>query len=258
MSGPATAEPRTISAIPGRARVHLPAWSGRGQYQLEKRVRQVPGVRRAEANALTGNILVFFDPQTTDPNALHAALDAAQRETAAAPEEPPPPPVIEEENGRFRRARIAVRGLDRDPGVARRLVERLERRLGVHAHPSALTGRVLVEFDDDHTSLTDILAEIADVELPALPGEDRPAHPLDPRPLVQSATRTTGAASAWACSPPAAWPARSSAPWWPAGPPPPPPFWDCCAASPPSATACAGSWGFTPPTWFSAPPASSP
>jgi calcium-translocating P-type ATPase len=196
MNGAVTTEPRTLSDTPGRLRVHLPAWAGRGQYLLEKRLRQVPGVRRAEANSLTGNVLIFFDPRTTDRAALQAALDAGQHEAAQGPaEEPPPPPVLQEEvNGNLRRARIAVRGLDRDPHLSRRLVEQLERHPGVHARPSQLTGRVLVEFDDHHISLTDLLAEIAHVELPALPGEDRPAHPLDPRPLVQSSTRTAGAA----------------------------------------------------------------
>jgi calcium-translocating P-type ATPase len=173
----------------------LPAWSGRGKYQLERRLRQVDGVRSAKANPLTGNVLIQFDPRTTHLPNLHTALATAPQELGDAPDDSPPPPAIEEtENGTIRRARIAVRGLDRDPHLSRRVVERLQRHPGVHARPSPLTGRVLVEFDDHRVSLTDILAEITHIELPALPGEDRPAHPLDPRPLVQSATRTIGTA----------------------------------------------------------------
>src|SRR5262249_42754912 len=38
------------------------------------------------------------------------------------------------------------------------------------------------------------LACVTEVELPDLPGEDRPAHPLDRAPLLHSASRTVGAA----------------------------------------------------------------
>ncbi|MBA2277119.1 MAG: haloacid dehalogenase, partial [Chloroflexia bacterium] len=105
------------------------------------------------------------------------------------------PPALRERRGQTRRVRIAVRGLDRDPDLARRVVEHLERRPGVQrATASALTGRVLVEIADDAMAFADVVADVADLELPALPGEDRPTHPLEPGPLVRSATRTVGAA----------------------------------------------------------------
>jgi calcium-translocating P-type ATPase len=63
----------------------------------------------------------------------------------------------------------------------------------VRATASALTGRVLVEFQARDVSLYDIVATVADLELPAMPGEDRPKHPLDPAPLRQSAARLLGA-----------------------------------------------------------------
>ena len=53
---------------------------------------------------------------------------------------------------------------------------------------------MLVEYDEHLTDLQDLLSEVADLELPDLPGEDRPTHPLDPGPLVQSSSRTIGAA----------------------------------------------------------------
>src|SRR5437764_10513826 len=89
---------------------------------------------------------------------------------------------------------VAVGGLERDPHLSRRIVDRLERHPGVRVRANPLTGRVLVEIANAEVTLDDLLADVADVEAPALPGEDRPAHPLDPAPLLQSATRTVGAA----------------------------------------------------------------
>jgi calcium-translocating P-type ATPase len=197
MSDVRTAEPQVLSAVPGRLRVHLPGWPGGGAALIERRLRQVTGVRRVEANPLTGNVLTVFDAGAVARDTLLAALRSAGDETATAPAEPPaaPPPAVEEAGpGQVRRARIAVRGLDRDPRVVTRVLSRLRQRLGVvRAHASPLTGRVLVEYDDDKADLTDLLAEVAGVELAPLPGEDRPAHPLDPSPLYQSATRAVGA-----------------------------------------------------------------
>jgi calcium-translocating P-type ATPase len=129
------------------------------------------------------------------PDALLPVAQSATREANSAPEEDhPPPPVIEEEqDGPIHRARIAVRGLDRDPSLARRILERLQSHRGVRAWASMLTGRVLVEYSELETPLNELLAEVARVELPPLPGEDRPAHPLDPSPLWQSVSRTLGA-----------------------------------------------------------------
>ncbi|MFL5660244.1 MAG: HAD-IC family P-type ATPase, partial [Ktedonobacteraceae bacterium] len=104
------------------------------------------------------------------------------------------PPAIQEKQGRTIRVRVAMRGLDRDPHLAKRVVERLESQPGVHAGANPLTGRVLVEFEEQRADLNDLIALVADLELPELPGEDRPAYPLDPGPLIQSMTRTVGAA----------------------------------------------------------------
>jgi hypothetical protein len=41
---------------------------------LETRLRRLPGVLRAEANPLTGNLLLCFDPRQTTQAALLAAL----------------------------------------------------------------------------------------------------------------------------------------------------------------------------------------
>lgn len=102
--------------------------------------------------------------------------------------------VLRERVGVLGRARIAVRGLDRDGDLARRLVASLRKRPGVgRVSASRLTGRVLIEFDDHQIDLEDLIAHVAGMELPELLGDDLPSHPLDPTPLIQSAARTTGA-----------------------------------------------------------------
>jgi hypothetical protein len=80
--------------------------------------------------------------------------------------------------------------MERGPHLAKRVIDRLLRHPGVHASVNPLTGRVLVEFSEHEVKLEDL---ISDVELPDLPEEDRPAYPLDPGPLIQSASRTIGA-----------------------------------------------------------------
>ncbi|MGH2507665.1 MAG: haloacid dehalogenase, partial [Ktedonobacteraceae bacterium] len=186
-------EAQIIHTMPGRLRVHLPGWSGQGERLLEAHVRQFRGVRRVQANALTHNILVQFDPQTLSEATLLAEIQ--QIDLTKFVESLPkiePPHVATEKRGPMVRARIAVRGLDRDPQVGKQVLTRLAERPGVRAYISHLTGRVLVEFAEHEVELTDLLADIADVELPDVPGEDRPTYPLDPGPFLQGAMRTLG------------------------------------------------------------------
>ncbi len=197
-------EPTVLSSVSGRLRAHLADWSGLGQRELEHRVRRLPGVRRAEANPLTGNVLVTYDPAVTAGATLLDRLRdlaltlAAGRPPTGATAEPAtvrpeqPPPALREGAGRHRRARIAVRGLDRDPSLVRRVTQQLQRFPGVRARASPLTGRVLVEYDAHLSDLQDLLAQVSDVEMPDTFGEDRPTHPMDPAPLVQSAGRAIG------------------------------------------------------------------
>jgi cation-transporting P-type ATPase I len=188
-------KPSILSSIPGRIRIHLPNWSGHGQRRLEQRVRKLPGVRRVEANSLTGNILIGFDPQTTNESAILSALNTADWETNGQTEDKPLPPVIHEGvSGSMHHARIAVRGLDRDPRVAGKVLEHLRKFVNVRVRASQLTGRILVEYDANQVDLHELLAKVSDAELPDLPGEDRPAHPLDRAPLFHAAARTIGAA----------------------------------------------------------------
>ena len=221
MSIAVAAEPRLLRTVPGRARVHLPGLSELDAPVVEAQIRCAPGVRVVEASPLTRNVLVLYDRRATSEEAVLAAVRACERgaapETREAGETGPSgssgsdaaararrdaspagragaPRVLSSGRGRGGRARIAVRGLDRDPDLARRVVERLERRPGVRASANPLTGRVLVLFDAHQEDIRTLLSDVVAVELPDLPGEDNPTHPLDPAPLIQSAARTTGAA----------------------------------------------------------------
>ena len=197
-------EPSLVHDVPGRVRVHLPELSTDNRRDLENVLRHQPGIQSVQANPDTGNVLIRFSPGLTDSRTVLGMVGAAARQSGPSlrnghrngsvpvrEASPAPPPAVEEREGQTRRARIAVRGLDRDPETARRVVEHLERLPGVKARASVLTGRVLVEWTSHHLDIEDLISEVANVELPDVPGEDRPTHPLDPGPLQQSATRLT-------------------------------------------------------------------
>ena len=191
------AEPTVLSSVAGRLRAHLADWSGTGARDLEGHLRRIPGVRRADANPYTRNVLVSYDPAaTTGPTLLGRLRDLASVPDGVGADlrpEPAQPSAVREGDGRDRRARITVRGLDRDPSLAHRITQGLKRIPGVRlVRASPLTGRVLVEYDAHLADLQDLLAHVSDVELPDTFGEDRPLHPLDPVPLVQSAGRAIG------------------------------------------------------------------
>ncbi|HEY3993321.1 MAG TPA: haloacid dehalogenase, partial [Ktedonobacteraceae bacterium] len=189
--GVVSAEPRVLHTIAGRVRLHVPGWSGQGKRQIEAQLHQMQGIERVQANPATGNVLISFDPATLNERTIiHAVQTLDLEHLRDQRAEPVPPPVTREKQGKTVRARIAVRGLDRDPHLAKHVVERLEKRFGVRAHANPLTGRVLVEFTEREAELDDLIAEVADLELPDLPDEDRPAYPLDPGPLIQSVART--------------------------------------------------------------------
>src|SRR5690242_18095664 len=94
-----TVEPQVLHAVPGRLRVHLAGWSGRGGHHIERRLRQVPGVRRVETNPVTRNLLAVYDSAADLHASLLAALgeDVPEGEGPAAAEPPSPPPAVEEE-----------------------------------------------------------------------------------------------------------------------------------------------------------------
>lgn len=191
-------QPHLAHVTPGRVRLSVPALtnSPAAQRLLETSLRREPGVHSVQANPTTGSVVIRYASGQTDPQVLLRAAERLEPNVARTDPQSPPrpdPPVVQEGRARQRRARIAVRGLDRDPDLARTVVERLQRLPGVRATPSTLTGRVLVEYDSHFSDIQDLLSEVADVELPDTVGEDRPAHPLDPAPLWQSAARVGGA-----------------------------------------------------------------
>lgn len=60
-----TEEFRTVHTIPGRIRVKVGALKGNADLarELEERLAAEPGVRRAEANPMTGSLLVLYDSE---------------------------------------------------------------------------------------------------------------------------------------------------------------------------------------------------
>jgi magnesium-transporting ATPase (P-type) len=180
----------------------------------------LPGVTRVEAGPRTRNVLLIFDPQATDQRTLLAGLTALRFDTLSdlrdrATVRPAPlaqpvrpvrparqvvsstassgrPIVVAPGTGQGGRAHIPVRGLDRSPHLWRRLVHELQRLPGVRARVRAHTGHVFVEYDEYRVVLDELLGVVAQLEMPIQPGEDRPAHPLDPAPLLAGLTRVIG------------------------------------------------------------------
>jgi uncharacterized membrane protein YbaN (DUF454 family) len=83
-NGP-THEPRIVNASHGRLRVHLPHWSGTQGEQIVAAVRRLRGVTSAEANPLTGNVLIRFEPYHTDAATLLEALPRVHLEQPVRP-----------------------------------------------------------------------------------------------------------------------------------------------------------------------------
>jgi uncharacterized membrane protein YbaN (DUF454 family) len=83
-SGPMR-EPRIVNASHGRLRVHLPHWSGTQGEQIVEAVRRLCGVISAEANPLTGNILIRFEPHKTGAATLLEALPRVRLEQPISP-----------------------------------------------------------------------------------------------------------------------------------------------------------------------------
>jgi hypothetical protein len=106
--------PRVLSLLPGRARVHLPAWSGNSPDQMESRLRHL-GLSEARANPRTGNILVRFDPRKLSSDRVLVALSAFQaawcaRAGAGERPESPGASTARTASGKSAVARAAVGG----------------------------------------------------------------------------------------------------------------------------------------------------
>ncbi|HEY4003456.1 MAG TPA: haloacid dehalogenase, partial [Candidatus Xenobia bacterium] len=189
-----------LSRTQGRVRIHCPLWKGGDKQALEAHLLGLRGVRTAQASPATQNVLVFFDES-------QIAVDRLVREVAhrapflngsESPSEVPVitrPSVVVHQRGDYKRARITVRGLDRDPSLGSKIVHHLQqRRPGVKVVVNPLTSRMLVEFPEHLFELEEIIAEVTHFELPGIPEEDLIHHPLDPGPLIQGTVRVVGAA----------------------------------------------------------------
>jgi calcium-translocating P-type ATPase len=176
-----------VHSSASRLRLHLRRWSGREAQTIEVRLRSQPGVREVEANPWTNNVLIVFDPAITSASAL---LGAVQQITLSSPR-------FHAKHSRpakrEKQAEIPIRGLDRDPALARRVVQHLQRSHGIRALAKPLTSHVLVQYDERRVFFEELISSVAHLELPSLPGEDAPLHPLDPLPLRQCVTRALGA-----------------------------------------------------------------
>jgi uncharacterized membrane protein YbaN (DUF454 family) len=73
-------EPSVVHSSHGRLRVHLPHWSGSHDEHIVAGVCRLPGVTGAEANPLTYNLLIRFEPHETSVAALLEALPALRLE----------------------------------------------------------------------------------------------------------------------------------------------------------------------------------
>jgi magnesium-transporting ATPase (P-type) len=188
-SPPAPAPPaelEVVAASRGRLRVHLPRRMRPHWAWLDEELRRTSGVLRVEYSYRTANLLILYDHGTITAEDLRQRL----RDLRA---NPPQPGQAPQRNGKATTARVAFRGLDRNPRLARQVINLLHKAHGVRARARTLTGHLLVEYDHHRVLLEDILATIAHLELPELPEEDAPEHPLDPEPLAHGSVKAAGA-----------------------------------------------------------------
>lgn len=180
----------------GRLRVHLERWPGAGSRRLAAFLHEIPGVRRAEANPLTGNVLLLYDPDRTNARVLlHALKGAVDSASTAGPEptaEPNPPPQPNRDES-LQEDCIPLHGLDRDPHLGARVIEQLQKVLGVRVWVNSLTSQVHVAYDRTRIRMEDIRECVDSMQQSHVPGEDRPRHPLDPDPLRDGMNRAVGA-----------------------------------------------------------------
>jgi uncharacterized protein len=83
-------EPSVVHSCYGRVRMHLPCWRGMRAEEIAAAVKRLSGVTHAEANELTGNLLILFQPGETSVTALLKSLPSLPVQ------DPPPLRLVEE------------------------------------------------------------------------------------------------------------------------------------------------------------------
>jgi cation transport ATPase len=116
-----------LSLIPGRVRLQLTGWTGEGEDWIENRLRRVNGVKKVQVNPLTGNALVYFDPQTTARKTLLEKLQDAWDDHLA-----------EKYRGRSAAAKRSFKPRAQDGQAASRSL--------VHVGVRAILGHAVVDF----------------------------------------------------------------------------------------------------------------
>jgi Ca2+-transporting ATPase len=126
-------------AVPGRARIHCGGLKGSAALGdlLERGLRAAPGVRRAAASPLTGNVVVEFDPALPPSHVLDRMAALLRREVV------PPEEDDDGDQTAYQRAggQIAVElGTSPDSGLSEADAAARLARVGRNALP-ALPGR---------------------------------------------------------------------------------------------------------------------
>jgi uncharacterized membrane protein YbaN (DUF454 family) len=78
-------EPTVVHSSYGRLRVHLPHWTGADGETIAAAVLSLPAVTHTEANPLTGNVLILFEPEHTSASALLETLPLLHLDPPAGP-----------------------------------------------------------------------------------------------------------------------------------------------------------------------------
>ena len=177
---------------PGRLRLAVDGLHRRraAEDTVSAKLAELPGVHSVRASALTGNVLILFDPARWSAEALLVASGRALGLRPAAPERENGDAVAIRAAPLPGRVRLTIPGLRRQPERERPIEERLTRIAGVQlARANAWTGNVLVLFDPDLCSVEQLMAACAEVGEPPAPAARRWPRPggAPARPQVEQA-----------------------------------------------------------------------
>src|SRR5918999_3136629 len=76
---------QVLHSIPGRIRIHISDWQNLERSALEHRIRLIPGVGAVQANPLTRNVLIHFDPPGDGRERVLKLIDVVLRKCGASP-----------------------------------------------------------------------------------------------------------------------------------------------------------------------------